>query len=397
MTETAIKVENVKKSFRLPTESTKSLRTAMANWTKGVRGYKTQEVLHDISFEVEQGDFFGIVGRNGSGKSTLLKIISQIYVPERGKVSVTGSLSSFIELGVGFNEELTGRENVYLNGAMLGFTTEQVNDMYDRIVDFAELEGFMDQKLKNYSSGMQVRLSFSIAIQTDADVLILDEVLAVGDEAFQRKSREYFKKVRENGKTVVLVTHDMNAVREYCNKAMLIDQGKVVLVSEDVDTVAMKYSELFIPEQLIGDDPFRMGNGKVTFEGISYELTADKLSVSCNIKNNNSVSYDKDLDFGITFYQNGTAVAGNHLFWGDYKGLELTENEIKKIQIEIPNRFGDGEFTADVSLSTDRGREVLDLIRVAFTFTNVYSKNSNSVYRLPFQLTDETAELKIEK
>ena len=149
----AVKVDHVSKYFKLPVESTQSLRTALVNRFKGIKGYKKQHVLRDIDFEVEKGDFFGIVGRNGSGKSTLLKIISQIYVPEQGKVTVDGKLVSFIELGVGFNPELTGRENVYMNGAMLGFTTEEVDTMYQDIVDFAELQDFMNQKLKNYSSG----------------------------------------------------------------------------------------------------------------------------------------------------------------------------------------------------------------------------------------------------
>lgn len=188
----AVKVEHVSKSFKLPTESSQSLRTTLVNLFKGIKGYVEYNVLQDISFEVEKGDFFGIVGRNGSGKSTLLKILSQIYVPERGTVAVDGKLVSFIELGVGFNPELTGKENVYLNGAMLGFTAEEIDAMYDDIVEFAELSEFMNQKLKNYSSGMQVRLAFSVAIKAQGDILILDEVLAVGDEAFQRKCNDYF-------------------------------------------------------------------------------------------------------------------------------------------------------------------------------------------------------------
>ena len=150
--EVVVSVKDVSKSFRLPTESSNSLRTTLVNRMKGIKGYKEQEVLKNISFDVEKGDFFGIVGRSGSGKSTLLKIISQIYVPEQGNVTIDGKLVSFIELGVGFNPELTGRENVYLNGALLGFSTKEIDDMYDDIVDFAELHEFMNQKLKNYAS-----------------------------------------------------------------------------------------------------------------------------------------------------------------------------------------------------------------------------------------------------
>uniref|UniRef100_UPI00036C9ADC ABC transporter ATP-binding protein n=2 Tax=Streptococcus mutans TaxID=1309 RepID=UPI00036C9ADC len=237
----AVKVDHVSKYFKLPVESTQSLRTALVNRFKGIKGYKKQHVLRDIDFEVEKGDFFGIVGRNGSGKSTLLKIISQIYVPEQGKVTVDGKLVSFIELGVGFNPELTGRENVYMNGAMLGFTTEEVDTMYQDIVDFAELQDFMNQKLKNYSSGMQVRLAFSVAIKAQGDVLILDEVLAVGDEAFQRKCNDYFLERKNSGKTTILVTHDMAAVKKYCNKAVLIDDGLIKAIGEP-DDVANQYS-----------------------------------------------------------------------------------------------------------------------------------------------------------
>ncbi|VTY24965.1 Teichoic acids export ATP-binding protein TagH [Streptococcus parasanguinis] len=237
----AVKVDHVSKYFKLPTEATNSLRTAMVNRFKGIKGYKEQHVLKDISFEVEKGDFFGILGRNGSGKSTLLKIISEIYVPEKGTVTIDGKLVSFIELGVGFNPELTGRENVYMNGAMLGFSTAEIDAMYDDIVDFAELHDFMNQKLKNYSSGMQVRLAFSVAIKAQGDILILDEVLAVGDEAFQRKCNDYFQERKKSGKTTILVTHDMGAVKKYCNKAVLIENGLVKAIGDPFD-VSDQYS-----------------------------------------------------------------------------------------------------------------------------------------------------------
>ena len=237
-----LKVDHVAKYFRLPTEQATGLKMAFLNWTKGIKGFTEQHVLKDISFEVRQGDFFGIVGRNGSGKSTLLKIISQIYVPEKGSVSVKGKLVPFIELGVGFNPELTGRENVYLNGALLGFTREEIDAMYDDIVEFAELEDFMDQKLKNYSSGMQVRLAFSVAIKAQGDILVLDEVLAVGDEAFQRKCDNFFAQMKKDPtKTIILVTHSMDAVKRYCDKAILIKDGEIV-VSGNKDDVADQYT-----------------------------------------------------------------------------------------------------------------------------------------------------------
>ena len=237
-----LSVEHVAKSFKLPTEQASGLKQAFLNWTKGIKGYTEQKVLKDINFEVHQGDFFGIVGRNGSGKSTLLKIISGIYVPEKGKVTVNGKLVPFIELGVGFNPELTGRENVYLNGALLGFSHDEIDAMYDDIVEFAELEDFMDQKLKNYSSGMQVRLAFSVAIKAQGDILVLDEVLAVGDEAFQRKCDNFFAQIKKDPtKTVILVTHSMDSVKKYCDKAILIKDGEII-VNGNKNDVADRYT-----------------------------------------------------------------------------------------------------------------------------------------------------------
>lgn len=239
----AISVKNLRKSFKLPTERAWGLKQAIFNRLKGVKGYKKQEVLRGISFEVKKGEFIGIVGRNGSGKSTLLKLMSKIYVPDSGTIEVNGSLVPFIELGVGFNPELTGRENVYMNGAMLGFSNAEMDEMYDEIVEFAELRDFMDQKLKNYSSGMQVRLAFSIAIRARGDILILDEVLAVGDAAFQEKCNQYFRSLHGE-QTVILVTHSMENVTEFCDRAILLEKGKIVK-DGNPDEVAQAYLDLW--------------------------------------------------------------------------------------------------------------------------------------------------------
>ena len=236
-------VDHLSKSFKLPTERSWGLKQAIFNRLKGIKGYTKQEVLKDISFTVKKEEFLGIVGRNGSGKSTLLKILAQIYTPDSGSITVHGSLVPFIELGVGFNPELTGRENVYMNGAMLGFSNEEMDQMFDDIVEFAELAPFMDQKLKNYSSGMQVRLAFSIAIRARGDILILDEILAVGDAAFQEKCNQYFASL-DKSQTVILVTHSMENVREFCDRAILIDQGKII-EEGDPEVVADAYLKLF--------------------------------------------------------------------------------------------------------------------------------------------------------
>ena len=307
--EIAVKVDHVSKDFRLPTEATQSLRTALVNRFRGIKGYREQHVLKDISFDVYKGDFFGIVGRNGSGKSTLLKIISQIYVPEKGTVTADGKMVSFIELGVGFNPELTGRENVYMNGAMLGFTTEEIDAMYGDIVEFAELEYFMNQKLKNYSSGMQVRLAFSVAIKAQGDVLILDEVLAVGDEAFQRKCNDYFMERKASGKTTILVTHDMGAVKKYCNRAVLIEDG-LVKAYGDPEDVANQYSfdnaVSSAPQEVMTeeDDETEKEEKKVEpyVDNLTVELlTPNKIRPTDKIEF--EISYDvlKDVETHIVF------------------------------------------------------------------------------------------------
>lgn len=238
----AVEIHDIHKEFILPQSKHTSFKQAAVNIVKK-NNKVTQKVLDGVSFNVNKGDFFGIVGRNGSGKSTLLKLIAGVYAPTEGSVTLHGGLTPFIELGVGFNPELSGRDNVFLNGALLGYNRKQMAEMYDEIVDFAELGQFMDQKLKNYSSGMQVRLAFSIAIKAKNDILIFDEVLAVGDEAFQRKCLDVFDQYKAKAQTVILVTHDMETVREYCNRAVLISDGKVVEVG-DPRKIASRYSAL---------------------------------------------------------------------------------------------------------------------------------------------------------
>jgi len=241
MSKTIVEISKLTKSFKIPLEASSGVKQQLINILKGRKGYRVFTPLKDISFTINEGDFFGIVGRNGSGKSTLLKTIAGIYTPNSGNVKVHGSLVPFIELGVGFNPELTGRENIFLNGALLGFSHEEMESMYSAIVEFAELEDFMEERLKNYSSGMQVRLAFSIAIRAHADILLLDEVLAVGDEAFQKKCYSYFDKLKREKRTVILVTHDMAAVERFCTKAAFIEDGHVKMIGKPY-RIAAAYS-----------------------------------------------------------------------------------------------------------------------------------------------------------
>jgi ABC-2 type transport system ATP-binding protein len=276
----AVRVDGVYKDFTLVDkhESIKSAFTQSIRSKKEKQESKTFHALRGISFEIKQGEFFGIVGRNGSGKSTLLKIIAGIYQPNKGKVSLKGKLVPFIELGVGFNPELTGRENVFLNGALLGFSRKEMEAQYDDIVQFAELERFMDQKLKNYSSGMQVRLAFSLATRSEADILLVDEVLAVGDADFQRKCFDYFRTLKKNKKTVIFVSHDMTAVREYCERAVLIEKSKIIAAGPS-DSIASKYSRMFL-EEAASDrrqaSSKRWGDGSIAYDKVSFKVKGEQ-------------------------------------------------------------------------------------------------------------------------
>jgi ABC-2 type transport system ATP-binding protein len=239
MKNTAIKVENLSKSFEIPHEKISTLRGAFVS-VFHQKTYETLQALDNISFEIKKGEFFGIIGRNGSGKSTLLKILANIYAPDCGRMKVSGRISPFLELGIGFNPELSGKDNIYLNAIVLGLTRKQVDERYKRIVAFSELSRFIDQKIKNYSSGMQVRLAFSVAIHANREILLMDEVLAVGDENFQKKCLKVFEKFRREKKTIILVTHDLETARQYCDQIMLMRNGKIESIGEP-DRVIEKY------------------------------------------------------------------------------------------------------------------------------------------------------------
>jgi ABC-type polysaccharide/polyol phosphate transport system ATPase subunit len=237
----AISVKNVSKTFRIPHEKVSSLRGAAVNAFKGNKGFEEFKALDDVSFEVKKGEFFGIIGRNGSGKSTLLKILAGIYQTDKGSIKIDGRISPFLELGIGFNPELSGRDNVYLNATVLGMSKKEIDKKFDSIVAFSELERFIDQKLKNYSSGMQVRLAFSVSIHANREILLMDEVLAVGDSNFQQKCLNTFKKFKKDGKTIILVTHDMGTVLNFCDRAILLNSGKNIAYGK-TDSVMQEYS-----------------------------------------------------------------------------------------------------------------------------------------------------------
>jgi ABC-type polysaccharide/polyol phosphate transport system ATPase subunit len=242
----AIEVDRVSKAFRLPHERRTTLKEYFQHPLRRTE-YEEQHALQAISFHVEEGEFFGIVGPNGSGKSTLLKIIAGIYRHDSGTVRVHGLLSPFIELGVGFNPELTAHDNIRINSTLLGLSRRQLEARYGDIVAFSELERFVDQKLKNFSSGMMVRLAYAIAIQVDFDILLLDEVLAVGDESFQQKCFETFTLFREEGKTIVLVTHNLELIERFADRALLLLDGCACALGAPRDVIARYHTELASP------------------------------------------------------------------------------------------------------------------------------------------------------
>jgi len=281
MSNIAISVSNVSKTFVIPREKISTLRGAFVSALHD-KSYEKFSALKNVSFEVKKGEFFGIIGRNGSGKSTLLKILASIYTADKGNIKINGLVSPFLELGIGFNPELSGRDNIYLNASVLGLTKKQIDQKFDDIVAFSELKRFIDQKVKNYSSGMNVRLAFSVAIHANRDILLMDEVLAVGDSNFQGKCMEEFNKYRDQGKTVVLVTHDISTVQRYCDRAMLLRNGKIELIGNP-EKVGNKYIY-----QNMSDEEKRMFN-----EEKRLRLQAEK---EANVREKEGIRIQKEAE-----------------------------------------------------------------------------------------------------
>jgi len=263
---------NVRKAFRVPEQRIHTLKERALHPLRQI-GHHDYQALNGVSFAVERGEFFGIAGRNGSGKSTLLKCLAGIYSCD-GQIWRRGRLSTFIELGVGFNPELAARDNVITNAIMMGLTPREARERYDKVMEFAELEEFEDLKLKNYSSGMQVRLAFSVAVQVDADILLVDEILAVGDAAFQQKCFDVFSRLRDDGKTLVLVTHTMSELTRFCDRALLLERGDPVLLAGAND-VADRYLELNFERQPSADRTVKSPRNEDEVEILEVWLEAE--------------------------------------------------------------------------------------------------------------------------
>lgn len=364
----AIKVENVSKNFRLPHERVDSVKNLFVNpFQKRLKNDgETQHALRNISFEVKEGEFFGIVGRNGSGKSTLLKLIAGIYQPNKGSITINGRLVPFIELGVGFNPELTGRENIYLNGALLGLTKKQIDKQYHNIVEFAELERFIDQKLKNYSSGMQVRLAFSMATRAEADILLVDEVLAVGDADFQRKCFDYFKTLKRSKKTVVFVSHDMSSVRQYCDRVVLIEKSELVSEGPAAE-VATEYTKMFstnTEETDDGEKNKRWGNKSLVISNVKLSTTAltkttDELKITTTIVSKQDMSAPV-IGFVVKNTETGVEILGTNTKIETVKTGVWQKDTPRTVEWTLPNVFADGGYQVDVAVLEDDGVTVAD-------------------------------------
>jgi ABC-type polysaccharide/polyol phosphate transport system ATPase subunit len=395
----AIQVEGLRKAFRIPTQRVDSLKERAVHPFSN-REFRELRALDGISFEIHQGEFFGIVGRNGSGKSTLLKILASIYRADAGRILMAGRLAPFIELGVGFNVELTARENVVLNGVMMGLTPRETRGRLDAILDFAELGDFTDLKLKNYSSGMLVRLAFSTMMEADADVLLIDEVLAVGDAAFQQKCADAFHEMKAAGKTIVLVTHEMQTVEEFCHRAMLIEGGKI-RQSGDPMEIGREYIRLnFQPgaapgpkggaaptpvategarlidawiEDSAGERAAGVEHGERIRFGAEVELTTDTLgaSVSLIVANPDGVGM---------FHCEAPIEAADG-------SARLRAGDRARVSAELENPMAPGRYYVHCGVQQDQGRGDVDLfVKDAVDFLVFGGERSGGVLALEHEI-----------
>jgi ABC-type polysaccharide/polyol phosphate transport system ATPase subunit len=359
-----IEVRDVEKEFRIPTQRISRLKERLVN-PFARREYRQLRALQDVSLDIHKGEFFGIVGRNGSGKSTLLKIMASIYRPDEGRVRMAGQVAPFIELGVGFDMELSARENVVLNAVMMGLTPKEARERIDAVLEFAELSRFAELKLKNYSSGMLVRLAFSVMVQADTDILLIDEVLAVGDAAFQQKCADVFRQMRDAGKTIVLVTHDMAAVEKYCHRAMLLSDGKVVEIG-DPGEVARRYLRLNFEQRVEQSAPIEEGGGDgddVRLIDIWLEDPAGERQSNVEQRQGLALRVELEAQRPVPGAQFGFIIANAddvsvHEFVGvpsDPSG-DLSPGQRVTVSVDAENRLSPGRYFIHFGVSRHRNR-----------------------------------------
>jgi ABC-type polysaccharide/polyol phosphate transport system ATPase subunit len=386
----AIEVHGLEKTFRIPKHQVQTLKERALHPFRRTE-YDELNVLRGISFEIPAGEFFGIVGRNGSGKSTLLKCMAGIYRADAGTIKVAGRLSPFIELGVGFNPDLTARDNVLINAVMMGLTPAQARDRFDDIIAFAELEQFIDMKLKNYSSGMQVRLAFAVMVQSGADVLLIDEVLAVGDAAFQQRCLDEFHRLRDEGRTIVLVTHDMTMVERFCHRALLLTDGEIEMIGDPHD-VGRRYIERNF-ESFHGAAPgHHPGAGRdqpparaeiedVWLEDESGERVdtvayGGLLSFHVELAVHERVS-EPVIDFWVDD-EEGTRVLATSTLTLAEPLAAVAAGERLHVRVESPNILQDGRYHLGCSLLS--GSAALDIVALVHRHRAFHSYGAEHVY-----------------
>ncbi len=387
----AVVIRSVSKTFSVPEERSHTLKERALHPRRRLN-HQTFHALKDISFAVEEGEFFGIAGRNGSGKSTLLKCIAGIYQAD-GDIWCRGRLSTFIELGIGFNADMAARDNVVMNGIMLGLSPREARKRYESVIEFAELEEFKDLKLKNYSSGMYVRLAFSVAIQVDADILLIDEVLAVGDAAFQQKCFDVFNDMRDQGKTIIFVTHDMGSMQRFCHRALLLERGSPVYLGEPRE-VADRYLEINF-----GRDPVaaqsaheRAGDGEArVVEAWVQDERGDRAG---SVLQGERISFHVRVAFLVAVEN---PAASLYILNDEHKAIIVasTETERERTGLFSPGEEAIFSFAFDNVLAPGRyspmvtlahrgyGLDVMDRFEGAFSFVVTGSDSQGGVVDLP--------------
>ncbi len=386
-------VDRVSKRFSIPQERVHTLKERVLHPVRR-SGHEDLQALREVSFAVQPGEFFGIVGRNGSGKSTLLKCMAGIYRVDEGDIYVNGRVATFIELGVGFNPDLVARDNITLNAVMLGLSPAEARERVEQVIEFAELQEFTDLKLKNYSSGMHVRLAFSVMIQVDADILLIDEVLAVGDAAFQQKCFDEFHRLREEQKTILFVTHDMPAVRRFCHRAMLLERGEMLVIDEP-ERVTDYYIKVNFPQESLAASV--SGEGELGdqaaviveawFEeeqGTRHEYLPQgrPCSFRALVKFNSEV---EDPSFAMMIRDDENRnVFGTSTIWTEEKTGRFGPGDEAVFGVSFENMLAPGRYFANVQVARRGGGQVvLDRREQAATFVSTGSRSSGGVVDLP--------------
>jgi ABC-type polysaccharide/polyol phosphate transport system ATPase subunit len=393
----AVVVDGVSKRFRIPHERVHTLKETLLHPFRR-SGHDDLQALRSVSFAVQPGEFFGIVGRNGSGKSTLLKCMAGIYKVDQGDIYVNGRMATFIELGVGFNPDLAAHDNILLNAVMLGLSPSDARERVDRVIDFAELHEFKELKLKNYSSGMHVRLAFSVMIQVDADVLLIDEVLAVGDAAFQQKCFDEFHRLREERKTILFVTHDMAAVRRFCGRALALERGEIVAIG-DPESVSDEYLKLNFPEEALAASV--TGEGDVEdqaavildawFEdedGVRHEYLPQ--GRPCGFRA--TVCFNREVDdpsFELMIRdEENRNVFGTSTTWADERTGTFAAGDQTTFGVSFENVFATGRYYATLQVARRGGGQVLlDRRERVATFVSTGPRNTGGVVDLPHDVS----------